>query len=443
MDSNSILHRFDSARPGRFHLLLMLLNGSCWIWAAFGVTITGFILPLVRTEWDLSSTDLGWMASVSMLGMLAGAILAGIIADRVGRRSTLSGVMLYLGVISILSSFSRNYELLLVLRFFTGMGLGAILPPSGTLVTEFSPSRQRGMMMVLLNGFWGLGGTLAGVIGYTLGLNYGWRSALLFGGLSIFMAPLIHFLLPESLRFYLSKGQTGLAIKQVQKISLQTSTRPFQEASPIIERNKSIADQNDTIWSKGYLRLTLSLWILWMALNFLYQGVFIWLPTLLAGDGSSMSKSFFLTLFISLGQIPGTILVAWLADRIGRRKLIVISLILLALSSIIFSFSQNNLWVMVWGFVLMICNGMAWGLAHPYSAELYPTHLRGRATGWATGVGRAGGVIAPLLIGWMMYYGAGMVIIFCILAIAPMLAAFLTAAMKADTTGRSLEEISS
>lgn len=441
MDSPSLLHRFDTAQPGKFHLLLMLLTGSCWIWAAYGVTIIGFILPVIKTEWGVSTTALGWLASIGMMGMLVGSILAGTISDHLGRRATLTWTMFYLGLVFILSSLAPNYPILLILRFLTGMGLGGILPAAGTLVAEFSPIKQRGMMMVLLNGFWGLGGTLAAIIGYSLVLHAGWRPALLFGGLSILLSPLIHLLLPESLRFLLSKGQTNLAIKESARVILAESPTEATTIDASIHLNQPMHKPEGGIWSERYAGITFTLWFLWIALNFLYQGVFIWLPTLLAGNGSSIGHSFLLVLFISLGQIPGTLLVAYLADRISRQRLVILSLAVLTVSTILFSLSQDNFWVMVMGFLLMICNGMAWGLAHPFSAELYPTELRGQATGWATGIGRLGGVIAPLLVGWVMQAGGGMLAIFTILAAAPAVTTLLVARMKKETTGRSLEEI--
>ncbi len=90
----------------------------------------------------------------------------------------------------------------------------------------------------------------------------------------------------------------------------------------------------------------------------------------------------------------------------------------------------------------MVFNGMAWGLAHPFSAELYPTAMRGTATGWATGIGRLGGVAAPLIIGWVVQAGGGMTVTFSILAGAPVIAMVILAGLKLNTTGRSLEEIS-
>src|SRR5512133_838734 len=157
MTDTTLLHRFDNSKLSKFHIILMLLVGSCWAWAAYGVTIVGFILPALKDEWNVSSSALGFLAGIGMLGMVVGSVAAGTLSDRYGRRRVLTWIMLYLGVMFILSGFAGSYSILLVLRFFTGMGLGAILPPGGTLVSEFSPIRQRGTLIGLLNGLCGLG----------------------------------------------------------------------------------------------------------------------------------------------------------------------------------------------------------------------------------------------------------------------------------------------
>lgn len=441
MNDSALIHRFDNAKFGKFHLYLMLLTGSCWLWAAYGVTVIGFILPALKTEWNVSSSALGFMAGIGMLGMLVGSVAAGTLSDRYGRRTMLTWIMIYLGMMFILSAGAGSFAVLLILRFFTGMGLGAVLPTGGTLVAEFSPARLRGTLLVLLNGFWGLGGTLAALVGYFLVLHMGWRLAMLFGGLAIISGVLIHWLLPESLRFLLSKGLIDKAQKESNRIDSIEDSKPLnQPHQPATSQQTSPTPEG--IWSQRFARITLSLWVLWISLNFLYQGVFVWLPTLLVGENSSINRSFLLTLFISLGQIPGTILVAYLADRLSRRRLIILSLGLLGLSAILFSLSGATSWILTIGFLLMVFNGMAWGLAHPFSSELYPTSIRGTATGWATGIGRLGGVVAPMVVAWIIQAGGGMTIIFSILAAAPILTMVVLTGLKQETTGRSLEEIS-
>jgi MFS transporter, putative metabolite:H+ symporter len=443
MSQNTILDQFDRARLGKFHLKLMLLAGACWMLGAYGVTIIGFLLPSLRTEWQVSQGALGLAAAMGMVGMLVGSITAGTLADRFGRRSTLTWTLLYLGVVFLVSAEAWNYPVLLILRLLTGIGLGAILPVSSTLVTEFSPARYRGAMAVLLNACWGLGGTLAALAGYTLVLKFGWRPAMQIGGLALVIGPLVHFLLPESMRFLLGKGRQDEAQKEFSRLHLQTPPADLPTAEAARPEAPAAAQPKGGIWSPAYARLTSSLWFIWIALNFLYQGAFIWLPTLLTSSRLSEGRSFLFTLLISLGQVPGTLIAAWLADRVSRRKLIITSLALLSAATLLFGLSHADAWVLVLGFLLMGFNGMAWGLAYPFSSELYPTRMRGLATGWAAGIGRLGGVAAPIVVAWVIQAGGSLGNVFTLLACAPFLSTLVLSSIKLETTGRSLEEISS
>lgn len=443
MNQIDLLQQFDNARFGKFHLALAALTGSCWLLAAYGVTIIGFLLPALRTEWQVSASELGLVASAGMLGMLIGSVLAGTLSDRLGRRNTLSWTLLYLGLVFGLSAAAWNYQALLILRLLTGVGLGAILPVSSTLISEFSPTRNRGALSVMMNACWGLGGTLAALAGYSLVLKFGWRPAMFIGSVSLLISPLVRFLLPESVRFLLSKGRIEQAQKEFARLHLQ----PAGPALPSLSPNSPAPDRADLkktgIWSDSYGRITFSLWLMWIALNFLYQGAFIWLPTLLASAETSESHSFLMTLIISLGQLPGTLMIAFLVDRFSRRKLIILSLGLLSIVALLFGLSQGDAWVLIMGFLLMVFNGMAWGIAYPFSAELYPTRMRGKATGWANGIGRLGGVIAPLAVGWVVQAGGSLGQVFGMLACAPFLTALVLSSIKIETTARSLEEISS
>jgi putative MFS transporter len=443
MNEKEILYQFDHAKLGKFHLALIILSGSCWALAAYGVTIIGFLLPSLRLEWQVSSGLLGVIAGAGLLGMFIGSIIGGTLADRFGRRGTLVWALFISGLFFFISSLAWNYESLLVMRVLTGIGLGAIIPVISTLITEFSPSKVRGTLAVLINGCWGLGGILAAFVGYKVVLDYGWRLSMLFGCVAFLLSLLVRILLPESMRYLIGKNKFEEAQKQFSKIKLDFEdippTRIVIPPAVIVEQKKSIGG----IWSGSYAHITFSLWFMWIALNFLYQGVLVWLPTLLASTQITEGRSFLLTLLISLGQIPGTLIVAFLVDRMSRSKLLIASLVLLTLSTLLLALSQHDSWILVTGFLLMIFNGMTWGMAYSVSSELYPTRMRGAATGWAAGVGRLGGVPAPIFVALIMQQGGSLSLVFSLLAVAPFLATIVISTLKMDTTGKSLEAISS
>jgi MFS transporter, putative metabolite:H+ symporter len=355
----SYLDDFDHARLGAFHVRLLIVVGLCWMWAGLGVSTVGFILPALRADWGLSSGQQGLVASAGLVGMMAGAILAGGLSDRIGRRTTLALDMIWLGVFSVLGALAGNYPVLLVLRLLTGFGLGAVLPLASTLVSEYSPIRYRGSLLVLLNGFWGLGGGLAALVGYELVGQYGWRPALFFSGLSILSAPMVWWLIPESMRFLIGHGKLEDALATAHHIDI----RPDQTGVPYVRQPTQPmvpAGPQDRPWSPAYLGRTASLWLLWFALNFTFQGVFVWLPSLLIAGGSSLSQSYLLSLAISLGQVPGTLLAALLADRASRRLTMSLTMVFWGIAVVLFGFGASPAWVLVWGCLLALGNGAAW-----------------------------------------------------------------------------------
>jgi len=441
MEMTQIINRYDSARPGRFHIQLMLAAGSTWIWVAYGVTIIGFIIPSLKEEWGITASALGLLAGLGMMGMLVGAVAAGWLADRYGRRKVLIRIMLYQTVLFLLSALAQSYQQLLWLRFFLGIGLGAALPVAGTLVSEFSPTRIRGMLMVLLNTFWAIGATLAALVGYLIVITAGWRLAMGFGGLAGLCAILIRVYLPESFRYLWQKGYQQEVLRQDAKIKLDFGVIPSQEPTDPPTTIVEGSNRPTNIWSRQYAPVTALLWYLWISLNFLYQGVYVWLPTLLSGGQAGVAHAYQITLFISLGQVPGTFLAAFLADRFSRRYLLILSQVLVGLSTALFPLMNTSWYILILGFCIMMFNGMSMGLGHPFTAELYPTRIRGRANGWASGIGRLGGVAAPLVVGAAVQAGFSLPVIFLILAAAPVSTTVALAWVKRETTGRSLEEI--
>jgi putative MFS transporter len=244
------------------------------------------------------------------------------------------------------------------------------------------------------------------------------------------------------MRFLLGKGRLAQAQRELDRLGLSPAESP-QLDQPGAALPASIPPtRRQGVWSPTYARITGTLWFMWFSMNFLYQGAFIWLPTLLTASQGSSSRSFLFNLVISLGQLPGTLIAAWLADRMSRRKLIALSLALLSGGSFLFGLLQNDAWVLSMGFLLMVFNGMAWGIGYPFSSELYPTRMRGSATGWATGFGRLGGVIAPLFVGRIIQGGGSINNVFTLLAVLPFLSALVLSTIKLETTGKALEEIS-
>jgi putative MFS transporter len=301
-------------------------------------------------------------------------------------------------------------------------------------------------LTVLLNGFFGIGTMLSAAIGIWLVPFVHWRIPLLFTCLGVLSIPLDLLFLPESLRFLLSKGRLDQAEKISQQLSagkqiLSSSSHPLtrKEKRPVSAIGNG--NRNDSIWSPDFRLRTAVLWWVWFALNFTFQGVFIWLPSILMNEGNSLAGSSLLTLVISIGYIPGTILGAYFADFTSRRLSLALFMIAWGISAFFFGFSHSIAATLIWGFLVAMGNGASWGMAYPVTTELYPTRMRATATGWASGFGRIGGILAPYVVGLLIQVGSGNPVIFTLLGAVPAGSTLVLLGLNQQTTGRTLEEI--
>src|SRR5690606_34615307 len=146
--------RLDALPFTRRHLKVLTGSGIGWALDAMDVGLISFILAALTVQWDLTRGEAGWIASVGFIGMALGASLGGLLADRFGRRNVFAVTLLIYGVATGASALVGGIALLLVLRFFVGLGLGGELPVASTYVSEFAPARIRGRVIVILEAFW-------------------------------------------------------------------------------------------------------------------------------------------------------------------------------------------------------------------------------------------------------------------------------------------------
>lgn len=172
-----ILDRLENLPLGRFQYKLLVVTGLGWLFDAMDTGLIAFVLPVLAREWSLTPAQVGWIGSIGLIGMALGAVLAGTIADRIGRKQVFTITVLLYSISTGLCAVAWNYESLLVFRFLVGFGLGGELPVAATLMSEYAPARLRGRFIVLLESFWGLGWLVAACIAYLLIPVFGWQVA--------------------------------------------------------------------------------------------------------------------------------------------------------------------------------------------------------------------------------------------------------------------------
>lgn len=387
--------RLDRLPVTSKHKRLLLGSGLGWALDAMDVGLISFIMAALAVHWDLGPSQTSWLASAGFLGMALGATFGGLLADKFGRRNVFSLTLLIYGLATGASALAGGLTVLIFFRFIVGLGLGAELPVASTLISEFAPRRVRGRMVVILEAFWALGWILAAIIGtfvVSTGES-GWRWALALGMLPAAYSIYVRRGLPESVRFLESKGRHDEAEAIVASFEAAAEDRPLDDALPDPTPSPAAS-----IWSPQLRRRTAALWTIWFCVNLSYYGAFIWIPSLLVADGFSLVKSFSFTLIITLAQLPGYAVAAWLIELWGRRVTLAVFLFGSAAAAGLYGAAATEALIILAGCLLSFFNLGAWGALYAIGPELYPTSLRGRGTGAAAGFGRLASIAAPLIV---------------------------------------------
>jgi putative MFS transporter len=387
---------------------LLGIAGLGWLFDAMDVGMLSFVIVALQKDWGLSTQEMGWIGSVNSIGMAVGALLFGILSDKIGRKSVFIITLLLFSIGSGLTALTTTFAMFLVLRFLIGMGLGGELPVASTLVSESVEAHERGKIVVLLESFWAGGWLIAALISYFVIPKYGWEVAMVISAVPALYALYLRWNLPDSPRF--------------QKVAKRPS---------VIENIKSV-------WSGEYRKATIMLWILWFCVVFSYYGMFLWLPSVMVLKGFSLIKSFQYVLIMTLAQLPGYFTAAWFIERLGRKFVLVTYLIGTACSAYVFGIADSLTALIVAGMLLSFFNLGAWGALYAYTPEQYPTTIRGTGAGMAAAFGRIGGIIGPLLVGYLVASQASLSLIFTIFCGSILIGALAVVILGQETKQREL-----
>ncbi|MBR6268104.1 MAG: MFS transporter [Selenomonadaceae bacterium] len=444
-----LLTRLEQLPVGRFHYKLLFVTGLGWLFDSMDTGLIAFILPVLAKDWGLTTAQAGLIGSIGLVGMALGAVTAGTLADRFGRKKVFTVTVLMYSIATGLCALAQSYETLLFLRFLVGFGLGGELPVAVTLMSEYAPSRLRGRFIVLLESFWGVGWIFAACIAYLFIPAFGWKAAFVLGCVPAFYVFLIRLHMPESIRYLLAHGRQEEAEAIVKELEQKAGTARIDETQPLFaaaaENTADMAGSEKfglkTLWTKKYRIRTLMLWLAWFGIVYSYYGIFMWLPSLVYAQGFAVVKTFEYVLIMTLAQLPGYFAAAWLVDRIGRKYTLSLFLLMSGICSYFFGHASTAVTLTSWGAAMSFFNLGAWGVIYTYTPEMYPTAVRALGSGWAAGFGRLGGMLAPALVGIMMAKGFGMDVIFLMFASVFVFVSLLILTLGEESKQKTLEEL--
>ncbi|MGA2963349.1 MAG: MFS transporter [Candidatus Korobacteraceae bacterium] len=419
----------------------------CFSWFLDDLDLGGmtFMLSTLSKEFHLSPIQMGYLGSMSFAGMLLGTLFTGLYADRIGRRSILMWSMCLWGVAGLLCATSWNIQSLFSFRFLLGMGLGMELPAAHAMLPEFFPTKSRGRWVAFMEGLLPLGIITAGLITFFLLPLVGWRWVFVVQAAPAIWLVVVRRNVPESPRWLEAVGRKDEAQKVMSQIEVEVQKRygkPLPPVQDVILTEKSTSGfRFSELWSKAYAGRTFMLWVLWPALLFSYYGLTTWLGALLVAKGFAVSRSITFVMTITLGGIPGFLAAIYLIEKIGRRAVVIPSIILTAVSAYFYGQADNLTTLYIYGALLQFFTYAMWSAVYAYTPELYPTRMRAGGCGLASSIGRVGALLGPYILGSVLQYH-GVSAVFKVAATIFAIAALVVILFGAETKGKILEEIS-
>jgi len=415
----------DGRRVSSYQWLVLVLCFLIVTMDGLDTAVMGFVAPVVMHEWGIGRAAFGPIMSAAMIGLAIGAIVAGPTADRFGRKKVLIASVFSFGLFSLLCAFAQTPMQLIALRFLTGLGLGAAMPNSTTLLSEYVPSRSRSLLLtIMFTGFnFGSGG--GGFVAASLIPHFGWRAVFIFGGLlPLLSVPFLIALLPESARLMLVRhsatARIAATLGRVCRHRFDADVR-FTAPEPAGPAKAPVR----MLFIDGYAFSTLMLWLTYfmgLLVIYLLTG---WLPTLIKDAGLPVERAAAITGLFQLGGTVGAIAVGFAMDRMDRNAVIGGAYLLGGL--FIFALGMGTLKSALLP-VLVSCAGFFMSGAqtglNALAPSCYPTRARATGVSWMLGFGRLGGILGSLIGGVLLSLGFGFATVFAVLAIPAVLAAF-------------------
>jgi putative MFS transporter len=424
---------------------------TAWFFDSMDLGLMTFVLGSIKTEFGLSAAQAGLLASASFLGMFLGAAIAGMLADRFGRKPVFQVSMIFWGVGSLMCGLSHDVTTLMLCRVLLGFGMGMEFPIGLSMVSEIVPAKSRGKYVAILEGFWPIGFIVAGALTYVLMPHIGWRGIFIALALPAAFVFIVRRRVPESPRWLEDVGRKGEAdavMAGIERNVERSWGRPLPAVSDTYalppapgSRKARLAE----LWTGPYARRTLMLWSVWFFALLGYYGLTTWLGALLQQAGYAVTKSVLYTVYISLAGIPGFLFSAWLLEKWGRKP--TCALMLLGSAASAYVYGQAAVYrvpaeqLIAAGLCMQFFLFGMWSVLYAYTPELYPTRSRATGSGFASSIGRIGSLAGPYLVGVLLpLTGQGGV--FTMGALSFVAAALAVLVLGVETKGKSLEEVS-
>ncbi|WP_080745366.1 MFS transporter [Cupriavidus necator] len=435
----------DSHKFSGFQWIILVLCFLILAADGFDTAAIGFIAPALVKQWGVSKSALGPVMSAALFGLAAGALLAGPLADRIGRKIVLVVSILWFGGWSLASATAGSIEALTVMRFLTGIGLGAAMPNAVTLMSEYSPAKRRGLAVNTMFCGFTLGASAGGFVAAWLIPEYGWTSVLVVGGVApLLLAIALVAMLPESVRFMVTHHAPAARIAQV-LARIAPARLTGAETFVVREQGESVqCSPLGQILSHRFALSSVMLWVTYFMGLLVFYLLTSWLPTLITDTGLPIQSAAIITALFPLGGCVGTVATGWLMDRSSPYRVVALAYAVAGVLIFTVGYGAGSLVLLgVLVFGAGICMNGAQSSMPTLAAAFYPTNCRATGVSWMLGMGRFGGISGALLGAQLVGLGWSFTTIFGLLAVPALVAslALLATGVRNRNAGGTLSVI--
>ncbi|CAF0982668.1 unnamed protein product [Rotaria sordida] len=445
---------------GKYQWRLISILGFCSMADAVEMMLLAILGPAIICYWpDVTKVQMAALTTGVFAGMMIGAFIFGIIADKYGRRRVIIISAVLNTLFGIFTAMAQNYYSILVARILVGFALSGAAQGS-TLMLEYLPSSTRATILIVNELFWSIGSIFEYVMGMVIVPSYGWRLLTALSALPITIVAIFMYFVPESPRYFVASGRPEDA-EHILKAIASINKRSLPEGKLHDIHAQEECGSIKHLFHSNYKRTSFLLALMWMIVAMSYYGLVLIntsIMTLSDNEHDTITNTSTITpsqckmltnkdyqslIFTTFGEMFGIPLLLLLLAYFGRRIVCAINFSCASFCFLLFLFiSQTKLWIInIITFLARMFISSQFSLMYLYTMEAYPTVIRAMAVGCASSMARIGAMITPFLAQVLIkhtFHGT-----IAIYMIATAMAAVCAILLPIETRGRELKQATS
>ncbi|TDL33361.1 MFS transporter [Arthrobacter nitrophenolicus] len=408
------------------------------VFDGYDLVIYGTVLPgLLADPGQIGQFDVataGLLGSWALIGVLVGSLVCGAVGDFFGRRRLMLLGIAWFSVGMFITALTTTVPAFGAMRFITGLGLGVVIASAGATMAEFAPAGRRQFYNAIVYSGVPAGGVVASVLGILFHESLGWRGLFIIGALPlVILLPIAWRKLPESPRWLLSRGREEEALATAKRTGV-----PLLEERVILDTGAAPQKSGfAAVFSRQFALASILLGLMSFCGLLLTYGLNTWLPKIMEGYGYGRTYSLLFPLALNLGAVAGGLVASRLADKSGPQRVIATTF---GLATVSLAFMTFNFPLPVLFTFIAVAGVGTLGtqvLIYGFQSNYFTTNARAAGVAWCASVGRLGGILGPIIGGWLAAAGIGGTTAFYIYGGVALLGALVTVLVPHQ---RSLEE---